>query len=401
MQATASTHTSRTILLCLVCALIEGIDLQSAGVAAPRMAPALNIDSAKLGLVFSASTLGLLIGAIIGGYCADRCGRKQVLVVTMLMLGIFSFGTTLCRDVNSLLMMRLLTGLGLGGAMPNLISLATESSPDATRGRWVSLVYGGIPMGSVLASWITLQHGEDWRTVFFVGGIAPLLVVPLLAWLLPESQRFATAKQSATGNNSFHALFGNQQLPSTILLWITASCTLLVIYSVFNWLPSLLMGLGLRANQVSGAQLALGLGGVIGTPLIGVFMDSKWRAVSLAAVYALAAMLLVALASVSAQMLMVGILTLLMGIALQSTTAIVFAIAPLCYDTINRSTGVGTTIAVGRIGAIAGPIVVGSMLAGGTDSAGVMLRMVPFMLLAMVCAAGATWRAERLGRTLR
>lgn len=400
MQAIASTHTSRTILLCLVCALIEGIDLQSAGVAAPRMAPALNIDSAKLGLVFSASTLGLLIGAVIGGCCADRLGRKRVLITSMLMLGVFSFGTTLCRDVNSLLVMRLLTGLGLGGAMPNLIALANESSPDATRGRCVSLVYGGIPMGSVLASWITLQHGEDWRTVFFVGGVAPLLVAPLLAWMLPESQHFAAARKTS-GPDSLRALFGRQRLQTTILLWITASCTLLVIYSVFNWLPSLLLGVGLRTDQVSRAQLALGLGGVIGTPLIGVFVDSRWRTLSLTAVYALAAALLVALANVSAQIAVIGALTLLMGIALQSTTAIVFAIAPLCYDTAHRSTGVGSTIAVGRIGAIAGPIVVGSMLAGGANSAGVMLGMVPITLVAMLCAAAVTWRAERWGRTLR
>ncbi len=402
MPATSSAHTLRTNLLCFAAALIEGLDLQSAGVAAPRMAPALNLDSTTLGWVFSASTSGLLIGAILGGCCADRIGRKRVLVACLLIMGIFSLGTALCREVTSLLLMRLLTGIGLGGALPNLIALAAESSPDGTRGRWVSLVYGGIPMGTVLASWITLQHGNDWRMVFWVGGLAPLLVAPLLAWALPESQRFqAVDRMHVTAGSSWLALLGANRLLTTALLWMTASCTLLVIYSVFNWLPSLLLGSGLRVDQVSGVQLTLGLGGVIGVPLIGLLMDSRWRTLSLTLVYASASMLLVALTHVPAHVTLIGALALLMGVVLQSTTAILFAVTPLCYETAHRSTGVGAAIAAGRIGAIAGPIVVGSMLTQGMDSAGVLLGMVPFMLFAMACASWVTWRAERLGRVLR
>ncbi len=168
-----------------------------------------------------ASTFGLLIGAIIGGYCADRIGRKRVLVASMMVLGLFSLGTTLCRELGPLLLMRLLTGIGLGGALPNLISLATENSPDATRGRWVALMYGGIPMGVALASWITLQHGDDWRTVFLIGGIAPLLLAPLMAWALPESQRFESVRHTGvTGQGSYLALLGTNQALTTVLLWI-------------------------------------------------------------------------------------------------------------------------------------------------------------------------------------
>lgn len=399
---TTSANTARTIRLCFTGALIEGIDLQSVGVAAPRMAPALNLNSVTLSWVFSASTVGLLLGAIIGGYCADRIGRKRVLVASMLVLGLFSLGTALCRELIPLLLVRLLTGIGLGGAMPNLIALASENSPDVTRGRWVALMYGGIPMGTALASLITLHNGEDWRTVFWVGGIAPLLVAPLMAWVLPESRRFESVRDTGTaGRGSYLALLGANHFLTTVLLWITASGTLLVIYSVFNWLPTLLLGLGLRTDQVSGAQLALGLGGVTGTLLIGVLIDSRWRTLSLAAVYAIAALLLVGLANVSGQVVTVAALAFLIGATLQSTTAILFAIAPLCYDTAHRSTGVGASVAAGRIGAIAGPIVVGNMMASGNGIAGVMLSMAPIMLFTMVCAAWVTWRAERLGRVLR
>lgn len=400
MQATGA-YTARTILLCFAGALIEGIDLQSVGVAAPKMAPALNLNSATLGWVFSTSTFGLLIGAIIGGYCADRIGRKRVLVISMLVLGTFSLGTTLCRELVPLLCMRLLTGIGLGGAMPNLIALASENSPDATRGRWVALMYGGIPMGTALASLITLHH-EDWRSVFWIGGLAPLLAAPLMAWALPESRRFESVRDTGTaGSGSYLALLGANHFLTTVLLWTTASLTLLVIYSVFNWLPTLLLGLGLRTDQVSGSQLALGLGGVTGTLLIGALIDSRWRTLSLATVYGIAALLLVNLANAPSQMPVVAALAFLLGATLQSTTAILFAIAPLCYDTAHRSTGVGAVVAAGRLGAIAGPIVVGNMMANGIGIAGVMSSMTPITLLALVCATWVTWRAERFGRTLR
>jgi AAHS family 3-hydroxyphenylpropionic acid transporter len=365
------------------------------------MVPASNLENASLGWVFSASTLGLLIGAIIGGYCADRIGRKRVLIVSMLLLGVFSLGTTLCSDLYSLLWMRLLTGLGLGGAMPNLIALAAENSPDASRGRWVALMYAGIPMGSALASLIALSN-DDWRAVFWVGAAAPLLVAPLMSWVLPESQCFESVRnRGMTGQGSYLALLGANQLLTTILIWITACLTLLVIYSVFNWLPTLLLGLGLRAEQVSASQLTLGLGGVIGALVIGVLLDSRWRTLSLGIVYGTAALLLFCLANAPAQVAVIVALALLMGIAMQSTTAILFFIAPLCYETAHRSTGVGASVAAGRIGAIAGPIVVGSMIASGADIAGVMLSMMPVMLFAMMCATWVTWRAERLGRALR
>ncbi len=399
---TNSANTSRTIWLCFSGALIEGIDLQSVGVAAPRMAPALNLSSSILGWVFSASTCGLLLGALIGGYCADRFGRKRMLVISMLVLGVFSLSTTLCRELTSLLLMRLLTGIGLGVAMPNLIALAAENSPDASRGRWVALMYGGIPMGTALASLIALQNSEEWRMVFWVGGIAPLLVAPLMAWALPESQHFESVRNSGTaGHGSYRALLGANRWVTTILLWLTASLTLLVIYSVFNWLPTLLSGLGLRADQVSGSQLALGLGGVTGTLFIGVLIDSRWRTVSLASVYGIGALLLIALANAPGQVTIVAALAFLIGATLQSTTAILFAIAPLCYDTAHRSTGVGASVAAGRIGAIAGPIVVGNMMANGNGIADVLLSMAPIMLFAMLCAAWVTARAERLGRALR
>lgn len=388
--------------MCFVCAVLEGIDLQSVGVAAPRMAPALGITSAQLGWVFSASTIGLLIGALIGGYCADRQGRKRVLIISMLTFGLFSLGTSLCRELAPLLWMRLLTGIGLGGALPNLIALASENSPDTTRGRWVALMYGGIPMGSAVASWIALRHGNDWRTIFWVGGIAPLLVAPLMAWALPESQRFESVRDKGTvGRGNYLALFGANQFLTTLLLWITASLTLLVIYSVFNWLPTLLLGLGLRANQVSGAQLMLSLGGVTGTLFIGVLMDSRWRTLCMAMVYGIAVLLIVLLAHAPAQLAVIATLAFLMGTALQSTTAILFTIAPLCYDTVHRGTGVGIAIAVGRLGAIAGPIVVGIMMAKGNNAASALMGMAFIMLFAMLSAAWVTARAERLGRALR
>src|SRR5271154_6958914 len=117
-----------TILLCFFSALFEGFDIQSAGVAAPRLALALHLDDHLLKWVFSANIFGLLVGAIIGGRLADSIGRKRVLVMSMIAFGIFSLGSALVHTVGPLILMRLLTGLGLGGAMPNMLALAAENS---------------------------------------------------------------------------------------------------------------------------------------------------------------------------------------------------------------------------------------------------------------------------------
>lgn len=174
-----------TLGLCFLAALAEGFDIQSMGVAAPRMAPALALSRDQLGPVFSASTLGLLMGAVAFGRLADRVGRKFTLVLSLAIFGVFSAATAGAWSFASLLTIRLLAGLGLGGALPNLIALSAEAVEEDNQARLVTLVTSGFPFGAALASGVAAFAG--WRTIFWVGGATPLVLAPLMAAALPKS----------------------------------------------------------------------------------------------------------------------------------------------------------------------------------------------------------------------
>lgn len=144
------------VLLCFLAALCEGIDLQAAGVAAAGIRQQFHPDGRWLAYFFSASTLGLFCGAIIGGRVADRLGRKPVLVTSIAVFGLFSILTGLAWDVDSLTLARLLTGLGLGGALPNLLAIGSEDAPVNRRSAYVTMIYAGTPLGGALASLVSL-----------------------------------------------------------------------------------------------------------------------------------------------------------------------------------------------------------------------------------------------------
>jgi AAHS family 3-hydroxyphenylpropionic acid transporter len=187
-----------TIGLCFMVALMEGLDLQAAGIAAVGMAQAFALDKMQMGWIFSAGILGLLPGALVGGMLADRYGRKRILLGSVLLFGLFSLATALAWSFPTLLLARLLTGVGLGAALPNLIALTSEAAGPRFRGRAVSLMYCGVPIGAALAAALGFSGlAAAWQTVFWIGGVVPLLLMPLLMRWLPESQAFQRAAASA------------------------------------------------------------------------------------------------------------------------------------------------------------------------------------------------------------
>jgi AAHS family 3-hydroxyphenylpropionic acid transporter len=191
-------HMTRTIGLCFLVTLMEGLDLQASGIAAQGIAAAFELDKLHMGWVFSAGVFGLLPGAFVGGWLADRIGRKRVLMVSVALFGLFSLVTAMAWDVNSLLVARGLTGVGLGAALPNLIALTSEVAGPRLRGMAVSLMYCGVPLGAAVAASIGIaQLAGGWQVVFYVGGLVPLLIVPLLGLYLPESAQFRSVQDAA------------------------------------------------------------------------------------------------------------------------------------------------------------------------------------------------------------
>ncbi|MCO5400487.1 3-(3-hydroxy-phenyl)propionate transporter MhpT [Ralstonia soli] len=387
---TAMPGVAMTLGLCFIVALLEGLDLQSIGVAAPRMAREFGLSVAQMGLAFSAGTFGLLPGAMLGGRLADRIGRKRVLILATALFGVFSVATAHVWDFNSLLMIRVATGLGLGAAMPNLIALCAEAVPTRLRNTAVSIMYCGIPFGGAIAAVVGMLSAGDtgWRHIFYVGGFGPLLIVPLLL-TLQESRRFDSAAQrdgrAIQPPPVSWALFKERRLVATLLLWISYFFTLIVLYFLLNWLPSLMAAQGLSRPQVGMVQILFNIGGGAGALGIGMLMDAarpRW-VVSGMYVGIIAALSLLAgaggVASMSAGAFMAGLFVI-------GAQSVLYALAAAYYPTAVRGTGVGAAVAVGRLGSIAGPMLAGQLLAMGQQSTTIIGASIPVTIIAALAA---------------
>jgi AAHS family 3-hydroxyphenylpropionic acid transporter len=395
-QADDGAAARRTIAFCLLAALCEGIDLQSAGVAAGGIAAEFHPTSGQLGNFFSGSTFGLFIGALLGGWLADRVGRKGVLVVSIALFGLFSLLTPLAWSIESLAVARVLTGLGLGGAMPNLIALVAESSRDNRRNANVALVYSGNPFGGALISLVTLLlAGAHWRGIFIVGGVLPLLLAPIMAFTLQESAAFrqvSSEQAPAVARGNLLAVLGEGRAVGTILLWISFFLGLLTLYLLLNWLPLLLQGYGFTRSQSTVAQIGFNIGGALAALVIGGLLESQRRTSSLIVTFVMVPILLLALARSPAQFSVVVSVVCLLGCAVLAAQAFLYAIAPTIYPTAIRGVGVGAAVAVGRIGSVVGPKLGGVLKSAGHGYSQLLMDLLPIAIVASVCALLLAWR---------
>ncbi|HDR9356302.1 TPA: 3-(3-hydroxy-phenyl)propionate transporter MhpT [Burkholderia vietnamiensis] len=388
-----------TIALCLAVALLEGLDLQSTGLAAPRMAREFHLAVAQLGWAFGIGALGLLPGAALGGRLADRIGRKRVLMMSVALFGIFSIATTQVWDLQSLLIARFLTGLGLGAAMPNLIALCAEAAPPRQRSTAVGAMYCGMPFGAALAAVIGIVSpgAEGWRQIFYVGGIGPLLTLPLLALCLKESTQFAAASQGASRapkDGIVRALFSDGRAGTTIALWISYLGTLIVLYFLMNWLPSMVLSRGLTPVQASVVQMMFNIGGGIGAIVIAALSDRIGKRPVVVGMYAGIALALLALAGATGSVSMAwgGLLA---GLFLVGTQSVLYALAGATYPTRVRGTGVGAAVAVGRMGSMIGPLIAGQLLALGQSASLLVISSIPLIVIAALGALTAVAKSPR------
>jgi AAHS family 3-hydroxyphenylpropionic acid transporter len=368
-----------TIAICFLTALFEGIDLQAAGVAAPILLPLLRIGPAQAGLFFGASTFGLLLGAVVGGVLADRFGRKRLLIVALVMFGVFSLATSLARDLDGLIALRFFTGLGIGGALPNIIALASEAAPAGGKGLAVGLMFCGLPLGNAVASLIALAAPGDWRLVFELGGAAPLALAPLVVWGLRD--RFVPPDRSVVRPPTVWRSLSEGGLVATALLWTGFGLTLLILYLLVNWLPTMLIARGAGKPLANGVQVLFSLAGAVAGAAAGRAVDSPARApiLGLAALATLAGLLL--LANVPAQPAAMLAIGALLGGAIAVQTSALYALAPRLYPQASRGTGVGAAVAVGRVGSVVGPLLAGQWLGARHSVPQVLEHLVPILLI--------------------
>lgn len=373
-----------TTALCYVTAVLEGLDLQAAGVAAPKLAPAMGLSPGDLGWFFSASTFGLLLGAMVGGRLSDRLGRKAVLVASVVIFGLLSLATAFASSVEMLIAARFLTGIGLGGALPNLVALVAENSRPERKNASVGLLYAGLPSGGAIASLISLLGPNgNWQEIFIVGGLAPLIVAPVLAFLLPDSRQQALERESLgqlKPPGVATTLFAEGRAPRTLLLWLGFFLALLTFYLLLNWLPTLLIGRGLPRHDAALVQMSFNVMGALASIGAGALMDRLDLRVMAAGSFTLAAgglALLVVTPPYLAACLVTGGVV---GMTMSAAQALLYAITPTNYPTVARGTGVGAAVAVGRLGSAAGPLLAGVLLGSGRTPTEVLMTLAPIVL---------------------
>ncbi len=184
-----SPNVAITVALCFLVAVVEGFDIQAMGVAAPKLAPQFGFDPKQMGWIFSISNIGLVIGAGLGGRFADQVGRKPVFIGAVLAFGLFTLLTSLVGTFEALFVVRLCAGLGFGAALPNMMALAAEVSAPEKRASTAAVMFCGMPLGGGTSALLTqvLPPDFDWRVLFEIGGILPLLLAPTIYFLMPET----------------------------------------------------------------------------------------------------------------------------------------------------------------------------------------------------------------------
>ena len=375
-----------TLLLCFAIAIFEGFDLQSMGVAAPRMRAEFMLDNAQMAWAFSAAIIGTLPGAIIGGRLADIIGRKKILILSILIFGVMSLLTAYAENYTLLLLIRFFTGLGMGGALPIMITLASEAVAENRKATAVSIMYSGIPFGGLLTSVVAmlLAGDSEWRHIFYVGGIAPILLIPLLMKYLPESKSYLQQKTQAP-TPFFEVLFAKERRMSTLQIWVSFFCTLVVLYFLLNWLPLLMGAQGLSKLEANYVQMGYNIGGIFGSILMGMLLDQMRIATVIKFIYAGILIALCCL-SISPTVALLALSAVGCGLFIVGGQSALYGLAAMYYPTEMRGTGVGAAVAIGRIGSFAGPLFAGFLLSLGQSATIVIGSSIPVILIAAISA---------------
>lgn len=387
-----------TVGLCAAVVVLDGFDTQAIAYVAPVLAKSWGLTPAAFGPVFAAGLVGMMVGALSLGPVADRRGRKLAILVSVALMGLFSLATMFATSVETLLALRFLTGLGLGGAMPNVIALSAEYTPARWRSTAVGVMFCGFPFGAVLGGLLAAQiiPAFGWESVFLVGGIAPLLLLLVLVPLLPESVRFLVARRGSTpivaklmaravpdaslpagarfetaqktegGDKSVARaeLFGSDRIAGTLMLWAAFFMNLLMYYFLINWLPLTLQSAGIDLSKAILFTVLLNCGGIVGTIVLARVIDRMGSFRILWLVLFAATLAIATVGYVSSQGgLPLGIAIFVAGFCVNGAQNNMNALAAGLYSTSSRATGVGFALGIGRIGSILGPVVGGILLA--------------------------------------
>ena len=403
------------VALCFLIVTADGMDVAIMGFVAPSIIGAWHISRPAFGLVMSAAPIGLVIGALAAGPASDRVGRKWVLVTSVFLFGVFTIATAFTTSPLSMAVLRVLTGIGLGAAMPNTTTLLSEYAPQRKRALLITIMFTGFNLGSALigfaAGWLIPAHG--WRAVLIFGGALPLALIPLQAWLLPESARLLAVRGASSqrigrvlgrvcgerfdGTETFISnepplptkkpigvLFSHGYGLLTMALWVTYFMGLLVIYLLTGWLPTLMKDAGLTVSAAANITAMFQIGGTIGAIIVGWIMDKTRPAPVISAAYLGGAVCVLGLAWIGALSSSLAVLVFAAGFCMSGAQTGLNAFAPGRYPTVARATGVSWMLGMGRFGSIFGSAFGGALLGLGWEFGAILAMLaVPATLAAI------------------
>lgn len=385
-----------TLFLCFCIAILEGFDIQSIGVAAPSIQAEFDLTKGQLGWIFSAATLGMFPGAIVAGRLSDKIGRKKILIFSVAIFGVMSLLTAFATGFSSLVLIRFLTGIGMGGALPLIIAMSSESVSERWSATAVSIMYAGVPIGAAITALAAGMFTEvsQWKNIFYLGGLAPILILPLLALLLKETYTKTQATEDIENNNFKFVLFGEGRLASTLQIWLSFLGTLIVLYFILNWLPVLMQNNGLSMKNVSNIQVSYQVGALFGVLSLGWLLSRiKIRTV----VIMIYAGILVGLSALAISKSLTGLMfsAALSGFFLTGGQSALYALAAKVYQKSMRGTGVGVAVAMGRIGSFIGPLLAGLIFSYNSSSSFVIGSSIPVIIIAAIAAIMLTNNISR------
>ncbi|SIQ21094.1 MFS transporter, AAHS family, 4-hydroxybenzoate transporter [Aromatoleum tolulyticum] len=379
-------------VLCFLIVLLDGFDTAAIGYIAPSLIQEWGVTKPDLAPVLSAALFGLAGGALLSGPLADRLGRRLVLNVAVLVFAVASLVSAFAADLQSLTVLRFLTGLGLGAAMPNAVTLISEYSPTKRRALITTAMFSGFPLGAALggflAAWMIPQFG--WRSVLVLGGIAPIVLVAVMLIWLPESVRYMVAKGMsaeriravlgrisaaaagarsfcltetvavANGKSGLGVVLSRSRVVGSVMLWLAYFMGLVIFYALINWMPILFKEAGLDPKTATLISALFPLGGCAAV-FVGWLMDRFNGNRIVAIAYALTAVSVYSIGQVVGNVGALVVVVFLAGTMMNAAQVSMPALAATFYPTQGRATGVAWMLGIGRFGGIAGSFLVAEL----------------------------------------
>jgi MFS transporter, AAHS family, 4-hydroxybenzoate transporter len=388
-------------LLCALVAVMDGFDTQAIGYVAPAIVQSWKISKVALGPVFSAGLIGALLGALSFSPLADRFGRKPILILCSIVFGCGALATAAADSLSTLLVLRFLTGLGMGGAMPIAIAQTSEFMPARARTLAVTLTYCGFSLGAALGGMAADQLIErfSWQAVFVAGGIPILLLALTMTLWLPESISFLLSHQITRkqGEDALRKLgvdpneiplgsrpetrlaptaavaklFAEGRTAQTLAIWVIVFMNLMELYFFTSWLPTVVHSAGLTIGRAALVTALFQAGGTVGALIISKLLDRfrKFRVLGCiyigAAVFVTTVGYLLASGAALSALITIQIAVALAGVCIVGGQIGTIAATATLYPTAIRSSAVGWALGMGRLGSVIGPFIGSALISAG------------------------------------